>query len=276
MAAAQTQPLLVFSRLTALESLQISGKATRVQVTVAEAAALTTSSHLTCLVLTNEHLGGFDEPLINSMQRAHYEAMFPSGRQLQQLHELQVGTALLSSEVDLGQLTGLRCLALTTSPADISTYGSMGAMRVAAGLKALTTLKDLVDFRLRTTGFVFPAEVWRESLAALTGLTSLTVWCGPSSGEHLLPLTSCRCLENLYVFGGADEQMGFVPGFELHLGLSSKVRACLVRHTKKLAVLASSVLVYTRVVQQHQPLGGPSRFSETHAGVQKQYSWLPA
>jgi len=107
--AANTQPLLVFSRLTALESLSLLCYE-RVQLTPGEAPALTVSSHLTHLRLalgSRWHNGGY-----YSLQEAHYEARFPADRQLQQLCQLHVGTALLSSTVALQQLTGLSSLTL--------------------------------------------------------------------------------------------------------------------------------------------------------------------
>jgi len=199
-------------------------------VTLTEAAALTTSSHLTSLLMADEYSGSREEPLINSLQEAHYEAMFPPGRQLQQLRELLIGAALLRSQVDLRQLTGLKTLALKTTPEDISAYKSEGAAQLAAGLKALTIVKHLDELRLCTSEIEYSAGVW-TSLGAVTGLTSIEAWCAPLSGEHLLPLTSCHRLERLAIIRGPKTHQGFVPGFGFTIGLSSKVRA---RHRKQL------------------------------------------
>jgi len=209
-AGADTQPLLVFSRLTALESIQLSCKA---RVTPAEAPALTTSSHLTCLRLD---LGDTHD----SLQEAHYEAMFPPGRQLLQLRQLRVGTALLSSQMDLGQLTGLETLALLHREVDSESDLDGGAtFKLAAGLEKLTALKNLANLVLSAPSVDLPAGAPRElssrsmmdleesSLAALTGLRHLKVWCAPRGaplGQHLLALTSCQRLEELHISAERD------------------------------------------------------------------------
>jgi len=208
-AGANTQPLLVFSRLTALESLSLSCKE-RVQVTSTEVAALTTSSHLTSLLMADKYLGRYEEPLINSLREAHYEAMFPPGRQLQRLRQLRVGTALLSSQVDVGRLTGLTSLALLYRCRLDFTH-SDETVQLAAGLKALTVLEDLAKLELNADNIWLPAGVW-SSLAALTGIRDLTVKCAASSGQHLLALTSCQRLEKLHIQPGSYCDT-FVPGF---------------------------------------------------------------
>jgi len=88
-----TQPLLGFSKLTALQELTLSDTD---RLTPAEAAALTSSRHLACLDLQGL------VSLHDSLQLAHYQAMFPKGRQLQQLGELLVGTALVASTDSIG------------------------------------------------------------------------------------------------------------------------------------------------------------------------------
>lgn len=213
---ASQQPLLVFSRLSALQSLQLSC-VMKEPVTPAEAAALTTSSHLThldvgCLLGDTDTISG------HNLQEAHYEAMFPPGRQLQlQLRELQASTALLSSTVDLGQLTSLTSLAVQLH--------SRETQRLAAGLEKLTASKDLAKLELSASFVDLPAGVW-SSLAALTGLRYLTVKCEPPSGQHLLALTSCQHLERLHIpimLSDGHEVERFEPGYDENLGIQLQV-----------------------------------------------------
>jgi len=213
----EAQPLLVFSTLTALEALRLLNPVKQGKVKPAEAAALTTSSHLTYL-----DLGSRYDSL--RLREAHYEAMFPPGRQQQQLQELHCGTALLSSQVNMGWLTGLTSLVLFHR-------ASGGSMQLAAGLKGLTALEDLAELVLNAKNTELAAGVW-SSLGALTGLRDLTVECEPPSGQHLLSLTSCQRLEGFSIPDCYSEcQEEFVPGFDHTVGLYLEVGLCCVLTT---------------------------------------------
>jgi len=247
-AAADTQPLLVFSRLTALESLKLIYRGslwvTPAAPTPAEAAALTTSSHLTNLDVIS---------LTDALQQAHYEAMFPAGRQLQRLRELRSGTALLSGTIDVGQLTGLTSFSLRM-------LGLRDELQLAAGLKALTALNDLAELQLSAVYADFPAVVW-SSLAALTGLKHLKMWCSAPSGQHLLLFTSCQRLRSLHIHATCDDYIyaaKFAPGvpdagIELEVGIccpedttsamccAEKTTSVSMRHRANVTVSTSTV-----------------------------------
>jgi len=220
--ASNRQPLLVFRGLTALQSLQLTCVMRQpVALMPAEAAALTSSSHLTHLDL-GRLLGNTDSG--HSLQEAHYEAMFPAGRQLQ-LRELRADTALLSSTVDLGQLTGLTSVAVQLHSHEMQW--------LAAGLKKLTASKNLAKLELCASVVDLPAGVW-SSLAALTGMGDLTVECAPPSGLHLLALTSCQRLEKLSIpaklpIGNSFlSVVKFQPGYYEDLGVQLQVGICCV------------------------------------------------
>jgi len=149
--------------------------------------------------------------------------MFPAGRQLQ-LRELAAGTALLSSTVDLGQLTGLTSVAVQLS--------SRETQWLAAGLDKLTALKNLAKLELGASYVDLPAGVW-SFLAALTGLRDLTVRCKAPSGQHLLALTSCQHLEKLSIpaklkLTGVHQAVKFAPGYDKDLGVQLQVGICCV------------------------------------------------
>lgn len=207
--SASTQPMLAFSKLQALQELTLSDT-NRFALTPAEAAALTSSRHLAYLDLQGL-VGSHD-----SLQLAHYKAMFPTGGQLQQLRELRVGTTLVATADTalIGQLAKccprLHDLALgqpswaAPLSADLMLLDADVIQQLSAGLRALTCLRDLSELRFYTPTCELSAVVW-HALATLTVLTELGVECASPCADHIMLLTSCRQLDILEVQGEHPE-----------------------------------------------------------------------
>jgi hypothetical protein len=178
----ESPPLLVLTKMTALQSLSIrlantnrlefpshapqAASCAFASMTAAEAAALTGSSQLTAL-----HLGG----LANKLRPQHYSSMFPAGKQLSDLLELSVSTDLLSDTAVLQQVASA-CTSLTSLTLERIAGSGPGsaltdeaATELGVKLGQLTCFSKLESLQLSTACDDLPTSVWGSLAGVVTG-----------------------------------------------------------------------------------------------------------
>lgn len=176
-------------------------------ITAAEAAALTSSSQLVSLKLS-------DKP--GQLHPEAYASLFPPGRQLNHLTTLWISADILSHAAALHQagsccpnLQNIRFHWPEPCSQDIaSDFGfpwEAGEVDlVAQGLEAMSGWSQLRSQRLEARGQQFTTPVWK-ALGTLSQLTSLHVHCMPErrigvSHSDAMHLEGCRGLRSLGIF----------------------------------------------------------------------------
>lgn len=211
--AAGSPNLQLLSRFTALTSLNIGGLNDRVygtrpsaSITAAEVPALTSSSQLASLMLS-------EAP--GQLRPQDYAALFPPGRSLQHLTMLCIGSDLLSDTAAVRQAgtcaTNLHTVHVAwpqpcswdIAPAFAMAWEDGEAERVAASLQILSEWQQLRSLSLIARGMRFPKCIW-EALGTLSHITRRHVNCMPVPGVglpggHVLSLAGCRALQDLSV-----------------------------------------------------------------------------
>jgi hypothetical protein len=202
--AAAATKLQVVSRFTALASLCIEVPGGRpkppVNITAAEASALTASSQLAELQLSGE---------CGQLQLEDYASLFPPGRQLQHLTELLVSGELLRDSAAVIQAgsccSNLHSLVLTpTTPYDrrISLQDDEAAT-VIDSLAAMSAWSSLRQLQLDDAWPRLPSAAQQAAWQALGTLSQLTalhidLWQVPPRGE-IVHLTACTALQALKI-----------------------------------------------------------------------------
>lgn len=225
--------LQVLSNLTALTSLAMDGYSEQ-DVTAEVAEAPTSSSHLASLKLHST---------TGQLRSAHYTSMFPPGRQLQHLTELEIGAGILH-HIATHQNPAKSCPNLQKVRLDFPVQAAgLDMGQVAAGLEAMSGFGQLQGLELDASALQFPTLVW-QALGSLSQLTRLSVWCTSEGAIELcndvkLSLTSCTSLQSLRIY----------TGWGMDIFLDSQVR---LSHTTALCICLVEIVgsVTSMILQQ--------------------------
>jgi len=177
-----------------------------------EAAALTASTSLTELELSDDYMGLAPEP---------WHALFPPGRQLRALSSFTAGTGLLSSPEAM-QLMAASCQQLTALSficAPDLQQGIVDPGVVATGLQHLTTIPSLQRLTIVHEDLPLATAVV-NALAALTHLAYLQLVFQESPDVNaLMKLTGCRQLQGVDVdlCDPASDPSGVRQSLALHV-----------------------------------------------------------